>query len=258
MSASAKMVDFTNVKDGGNFNKNRIPAGDYLAKITKVEDAQAKDETFQYLFTIQLVKRSGSKFPYYCKLVENQLWKLRNLLIAAGISVPKSKMKVDVNRLVNKVIGVTVDDTEYQDKEQSEITAVFPAAELQDGGTDDDDESEDADEASDDDLDDLDGDTSEAEEDEEEADEEAEEEADEAEEGDEWDAITDRLELRKALKKVAPDVKTSTSMTEDDIRDLIRKHSAKAAPKVAAKPAAKKKPAAVSDDELDSLDIDDL
>lgn len=260
---SAKVVDFSNVKDGGQFNRNRIPAGDYLAKIIKVEDAvSSKDQAFQYVFTIQVVKRPSSKLPYYCKLQENQLWKLRNLLIAAGKAVPKSKQKVDPNTIVGKLIGITVEDGEFDsDKgviEQSDISGVFPASDLEDGGADDEAEEEEE-SAEDDSLDDMD-------EVEEEPEEElAEEEPEEEEEaGDEWDAITDRLELRKALKRVAPDIKTSTAQSDDDIRDLIREHSAakakpvaKAAAKPAAKPAAKAKPK-VEDEELEGLDLDDL
>jgi hypothetical protein len=34
MGATARTIDLTNVKEGGNFNKKRIPSGDYLAKIS--------------------------------------------------------------------------------------------------------------------------------------------------------------------------------------------------------------------------------
>lgn len=245
MGATARNVDFSNVKDGGNFNRNRVPAGDYLAKIIKVEDAKAKDETFQYLFSIKLVKRQSSVFPYYCKLQENQLWKLRNILIAAGKAVPKSKVKVDVNSVVNKLIGVTIEDDEYDGKEQSTISAVFPASDLDDDGVHEEivDDSEEEDE--DDELEDL-------------SDEE-EPEAEEEPVADEFDSM-DRLTLRKFLIKFG--VQTKASQSDDDLRDLARKQptpEAKPTAKPAAKPAAaKKKATEVTDDELEELDIDDL
>lgn len=252
---TVKTVDFSNVKDGGNFNRSRIPAGDYLAKIVKVEDAVSKkDDAFQFLFTIQIQKRPSSKFPYYCKLQENQLWKLRNLLIAAGKTVPKAKIKVDPNQIVGKLIGVTVEDDDFDGKEQSSISGVFPAAELAESG-DDDDDSADVEEAEEDDnLDDL---EDVAIDDEPEAEEEPEE---EEETGDEYDAM-DRLELRKTLKKLDPELKTSTKQTDDDLRNLIRELNAKkAAPakKTAAKKSAPAKKSQVSDEELEELDIDDL
>lgn len=150
--ATAKALDFSDVKDRGNFNPQRVEAGDYLAKVVKVEDANSKkDGEFQYIFTIKLSKFSQYAYPYYCKLTKEQLWKLRNLLIAAGLNVPKARLKVDPNKVVGKSIGVTMEDDEYDGKEKSVIAAVFSAAELAAGGTDDsdydDDEDEDATEA---------------------------------------------------------------------------------------------------------------
>ena len=149
--ASAKAVDFSNVKDRGDFNTARVEAGDYLAKVVKVEDTESKgDSSFMYVFTIKLSKYSQYGYPYYCKLTENQLWKLRNLLVAGGLNVPKARLKVDPNKVIGKTIGVTMEDDEYEGREKSVIAAVFPAAELaaeagpsQDEPEEDDDEDED-------------------------------------------------------------------------------------------------------------------
>lgn len=129
--ASAKDVDFSSVRERGNFNTKRVTEGDYAAIITKCEDAESKkDGEFQYVFTIKLEKYSQYAYPYYCKLAENQLWKLRNLLVAAGMNVPKRKLKLDPNKIVGKRIGVTMEDDEYEGKEKSTIGAVFPVSEL--------------------------------------------------------------------------------------------------------------------------------
>jgi hypothetical protein len=161
--ATAQIVDFSNVKDstGATFNKKRVPAGDYLARITKCGDSPAKDGVAQWLYTIELVdKFTDRKLPYYCKLQENQLWKVRNLFIAAGIPVPKKKLKVDPNKVLTKLIAITLEDDEYEGKAQSVIVSVFSASELTDADpeTDDlDDEDEDLDDeatAEDDDEDD--------------------------------------------------------------------------------------------------------
>lgn len=268
MGASVKSADFTNVKERSKFNRSRIPAGDYLATIVSVEDSKSKKSgEFQYEFALKINKRSQSVFPYYCQLKDNQLWKIRNLLIAAGINVPKSRTKIDPNKVVGRQIGVTIEDADdYGDREQSELTAVFPASELTDAVVDeDDDDDTDADDTADDsddsldDFDDTEGDEPEEAEDEAEAEEEPEEE--EAEEGDEYDAM-ERLDLRKVLKKLDPELKTSTKQTDDDLRDLIRSLNAKAAAAAAKKPAAKKtakkQAKDVSDDELEELDLDDL
>lgn len=130
--AGAAILDFTDVKDGGSrFNKKRLPAGDYKATIVKVEDAPTKEKKEpQWLFTISIASDSSARYPYYCKLVENQLWKVRNLAVAAGLSVPKKKVKLDPNKLVGKTIAVTLEDDEYEGKLQSTIAATFPTSEL--------------------------------------------------------------------------------------------------------------------------------
>lgn len=137
--ATAAAIDFTNVKDGGgNFNKKRQPEGDYKAKIKSVADAPSKkDNIAQWMFTIEV--GTGS-YPYYCKHQENQYWKIRNLLVAAGMTVPKKKVKVDPNKLVGKVIAVTLEDEEYDGKPQSNIAATFPISELDDDDVPDEDE----------------------------------------------------------------------------------------------------------------------
>lgn len=166
MGATKQAVDFTNVKEGGNFSKRRMPMGDYLAKITKVEDAQNKDKndkTPMWLFTFQLVKMKSATYPYYCKLQENQLWKVRNMLVAAGITVPKRRVAVDPNKLVGKLVAISLDDAEYESKEQSEIVAVFSPNDLEgDSGVD-------SELDTDDDVDEPDEEEVEAEEEEEEA-----------------------------------------------------------------------------------------
>jgi hypothetical protein len=132
--ASVKTVDMSGVKDRGSFNPRRVAEGDYAAIITKVEDGETKEnKEFQYIFTIKLEKFSQNSYPYYCKLTENQLWKIRNLMIAAGVSVPKKRMKLDPNKAVSRKVGVTMADDEYEGKMKSVIDAIFPVSELADG-----------------------------------------------------------------------------------------------------------------------------
>src|SRR5580765_1386316 len=139
------VMDFTNVKDGGGqFNKLHQRAGGYPATVIKVQDAPSKkDDVMQWLFT---VKVGAGQYPYYCKHVENQLWKVRNLFVAAGITIPKKRVKVDPNLVVGKKVGVILEDDEYEGRVQSNIQAIIPLSELDEVGTDDDDEDEATDE----------------------------------------------------------------------------------------------------------------
>ena len=229
----AREIDFSNVKDMGEFAPRRVEAGDYLAQIIKVVDAPAKDETPMYVFTLKLKSFSQNSYPYYCKLVENQLWKMRNILVAGGLNVPKRRVKVDPSKLVGKWVGVTMEDDEYEDKLKSVIAAIFPASELGEGevvGVDEDEVDE----------------TEEIEEpqvEEEEPEPEPEEEEEDTEEGDEFTNM-DRLALKSFIKAKDDSFKFLRSHTDDDLRAKARELNAPAEEE--------------EDDELEELEIDEV
>lgn len=146
----AIVVDFSNVKDGGEFNPRHMPEGDYPAKITAYKIGKAESTGNDMItFTIALEGKRGT-YPYRCTLTEKSLWKLRNLMVAAGISVPKKKLKIDPSRLVGKKVGVELTDDEYEGKLKSIITGVFSPSEFDDV-KDDDEDVEDNDELDEDD-----------------------------------------------------------------------------------------------------------
>ncbi|UOW93117.1 hypothetical protein SEA_NOSHOW_49 [Mycobacterium phage NoShow] len=130
--ATKKIIDFSNVKERGNFNPKNIEPGDYTAKITKVEETEAKDGEDMWVFTMELDDVPRATYPYYCKLVDNQYWKVKTLFAAAGVDVGKRKVAVDPNKLVGKTIGVAMDDDEYEGRLKSVIAEVFPPDEVSD------------------------------------------------------------------------------------------------------------------------------
>lgn len=256
MAARAISLDMSNVSEGGSeYNPRQLPEGDYLARITAVKDGEAKsDKGAMWIFTIVPEQHRSAKYPYYCKLQENQLWKVRNILVAAGIAVPKKKVKVDPERVVGKLIAISLEDDEYEGKMKSTIAAIFPAAELQgDNG---------ADVPEDDDEGDEDESTTAA----------AADDDDEDEAGDAFEEM-DRAALKAYIIAAQPDFKAKKSQTDDELRELARAITAtddaevedeeeedeeptpppvkKATKKVAAK-------AAVDDDDLEELDIDEV
>lgn len=278
--ATAKTIDLTNVKDGGNFNKKRMPEGDYPARITKVEDSKSgADEGFMWLFTIQVDK--GGTYPYYCKLVENQLWKVRNLCIAAGMNVPKKRLKLDPEKLVGKRIAVTLEDDEYEGKKQSVVQATFPLSELDDyaAGDDDDAVGDDADDDDDDEEYEAPPPKKKAAKKkaapapEPEEDEDEDEEDEDVEEEDELAGL-DRDKLKRRLRKAVPGVSIKRNQSDDDLRKAIRAAEAsddaedededeeddEPAPPPRKKAKAKRSTRVedVTDDELDELDIDEI
>jgi hypothetical protein len=184
-----------------------------------------------------IIEVGHGTYPYYCKHQENQLWKIRNLLLAAGKSVPKKRVKVNPNDLVGRSIGVTLEDDEYEGKAKSVISAVMPLSELDSDSLDDEDETITSDDDGEDEMptkskakpvqDDDDDD-------------EDEEEAPRA--GDKLDAM-DRTTLKQYIAKqgLAEAVVVKKSMTDDDIRVAIRAAEA-----------------AGDDDDLEEIDIDDI
>lgn len=239
MAVTSHVVDFTNVKDAAMFTKKRVPAGDYLAKVTKVVDAPTKtDQTPQYLFTIVLEKYKHESYPFYCKLVENQLWKLRNLMVAAGIAVPKKRFRVDPSKILNRLIAVSVENDEYEGKLQSKVSAAFPAAELTlESSAESEDEVTESDET-------------------EETEEEPEEEAEE-ESGDQFDSM-DRAGLKVFIREHDANFRFLKTQSDDDLREAARGFITQNLEEEELDPTppargSKPKPA-----EEDELDIDDL
>lgn len=145
--ATAAIIDFSNVKERGNFNPKHIEPGDYAAVISKVEQTEAKgDGEPMWLFTITLDDVPRASYPHYCKLVDNQYWKIKALFTAAGVNVGQRKVKVDPNKLVGKQIGVGMEDDEYEGRLKSVIVDVFPPDEITGGADEEDDLEEDIEE----------------------------------------------------------------------------------------------------------------
>lgn len=140
--AKKHTLDFTNTKESSGINPKHMPRGDYLLKIVNVDETM-KDDVPMWRFDLQMADIRNAVYPYYCKLQENQLWKVRNLLLAAGINVPKKKVGVDPNKLVGKEVGATLEDDEYEGKMKSVIDAVFPASELEESNVEPDDDEDD-------------------------------------------------------------------------------------------------------------------
>lgn len=237
----ARTLDFSNVKESSGINPKHLDEGEYLGKVIEVRDDPAKDGEAMWNFIIQLEDHKTATYPYYVKLVENQLWKLRNLFVAAGVDIPKKAVKIDPNRVVNKTICVVLEDDEYEGKTKSVISALMPKEEFEG----------------------YEGDTSPADDDEDEDDEEDEpapvakksrrkaapepEEEDEDEDDEPAPKVSKRTAARRAAKAKA-------EVEEDDEDEDEEPAPKKRRAKAAAAPAKKKR--RVVDEDDDDLDID--
>lgn len=236
MAGTARAVDLSNVKEGGgSFRPRRKPEGDYRAKIVKVDDHQPRDASkpMGWVFTIQVEGDARSTYPYYVNPAPKEAWKIRSICAAAGINVKLARIKFDPNKLVNKMIGIALEDDEYEGRPKSVIADVFTVDEVGNANED----------APEDEVEDIDADE------EYEEDEEPEEEPEPA---------------PKRRRKVAPEPEPEEEDDEEEEEEPappVRKRRTTTPPtkKVAA---ARRTPAPVEeddeDDDLDDLDTDDL
>jgi len=118
-------VDFTGVSEGGGF---RIKPGDYAVKVKKVEHKISDKDKPYFNWELEVLNgdAKGKKLFHTTSLQPQALFNLRNTLLACKMNVPKSKMSVDIKKLVGAIMGVTVDDDEYKGKVKSSVVDVFP------------------------------------------------------------------------------------------------------------------------------------
>ncbi len=116
------VLDFTEVKEGGG-KRPRLPEGDYPVKVTKVEKKQAQSGNTMLVFdlTISEGPGKGKMIRDRCTLVESAMWRLYNLMTAAGLKVSKKKMNVPMGKFEGLEFAVTLEDEEYEGKMYSSV-----------------------------------------------------------------------------------------------------------------------------------------
>jgi hypothetical protein len=132
MAATPRVVDLTNVKEGGVFKPRRKPEGDYRAKIVKADDHQPKDKDKSpgWVLTIMVDGDARSTYPFYLNPAEKEVWKIGAICRAAGIKAKNARVKFNPNILVGKKIGIALADDEYEGRIKSTIDDVFPESEV--------------------------------------------------------------------------------------------------------------------------------
>lgn len=205
-------LDFSKVEERSGINTKRMPEGLHAFKIVGVEDKEAQDGTDMYVFYLvpEVEKYKTRRFPHYCKLQANQYWKLRDLMVAAGVlDAAKAKGKavnIDPNKAVGKVVAGEVEDETGQYEGRSTLANIYGLDILDDDSTGVDDEDEEYDDEAD------------------EAEEEYEDDADEDEEGDEDDELREEIEaltlpaLRKRAKGLGID---TNGVKKDELVELV-------------------------------------
>lgn len=212
-SADVFTIDFGKEVEGGGGGV-RVPENDYKLKILKLKKIRASEkDTPGIAITVKIVdgKYAGKKLTDRLWITPKSLWRLRSLLEALGMEVPKKAVKLPSKKLVGKEVGATiVDDEPYKGKIKSKIGDWIDLETLADLDSDEDDEDEEFD-----DDDEVDED-----EDSDDEDDDEDEDEDEDEEDDDLEDM-DRKELKAYIKENDLDVKVTKKMDEDDIREAI-------------------------------------
>lgn len=127
-------IDFSKTEESSSWNTKQIPEGLHAAKVASVQETEAKDGTDMLLFGFKLKepKYKTRNFPFYCKLQQNQLWKLRDLLVAAGETVPKRALNIDPNKIVGRDIVIEVEDDTYNGNVRSTVVGTYASSILED------------------------------------------------------------------------------------------------------------------------------
>jgi hypothetical protein len=156
-------IDFRKEEEGGG-GGIRIPENDYAAKIVGAKKIRSSEkDTPGILIKCKVTsgKQKGKVLPDRLWITPKSLWRIRSLLEAIGVTVPKSVVNVPLKKLLNKELGITVvDDDPYQGRIKSKIADFIDLETLnEDNDDEDDDDDEDVDDDdSDDDEEDEDSD----------------------------------------------------------------------------------------------------
>lgn len=126
MAITPIKLDFTSVEKS-SYNTRQMPAGLYEARITEVVQKSAQDGTDMLVYTFAPThpQYRGRRFPFYCKLSSNQLWKLRDLLVAAGEDIPRRAVRVQPEKIVNRLLCIEVSDDTYGGAVRSTVDSVY-------------------------------------------------------------------------------------------------------------------------------------
>ena len=148
-SSKTVRLDFSGVPKERRQRFRRIPEGEYQAKIMSVRKKwkdNDKSNAPYFAWTLQITegKYKGTPFIENTSLKKEALFNLRNLIFACtdGKKNVAGRNAVDFNpdSLIGKVVGIVVEDEEWDNKMRSTIGSIIPLAELSE--EDEDEESE--------------------------------------------------------------------------------------------------------------------
>lgn len=132
-------IDMTNVE-----SSVLVPEGDHKVKVTEVTVETSENSGKTYLKWKLAVIDGGGTLYHNTSLQPQALFSLKNVLVSLGVPVPASVVKLNLDDLEGKTMGVTVEHEVYQGKKKARITDVFPLEEAPSGDDEDDEATDDA------------------------------------------------------------------------------------------------------------------
>jgi hypothetical protein len=138
--ANKTVVDFSGVDSTGG--RTRIPEDDYRVRVKSVrhETSNNGNPMLLWEFEITTGKFKGKVLRDRTMLMENSLWRLKQLLEAMGISVPSKRVALDLARYPGMELGVTAVDDEYEGRISSKVSDYINIAVLDEDEGDEDEE----------------------------------------------------------------------------------------------------------------------
>lgn len=165
-------IDFTKEEEGAGGARPRYPEGDYVLKVKSAKYITSKDKGTPGIEVKYVIVSGPGGEKHKGKPVTDTLWltpkslsRVRGFLETVGMKVPKKKVNIDLNKVVGREVGATMEDDEYKNERtgksriSSRLSWEFIDPSDVGAGVDDDEEAdEDTDDEDDDDedLEDLD------------------------------------------------------------------------------------------------------
>lgn len=121
-----------------------VPEGDYAVEVKEVNMKTGSDSGENYLeWKLGIAEEGdfeGQTVYHNTSLQPQALFNLKNLLVSAGVKVPKSAMKLNLDEMEGLTFGVSIAHELYDGKKKARVVDIFP---LQDeDGEDEGDEEE--------------------------------------------------------------------------------------------------------------------
>lgn len=126
-----------NLDMSGVESYTRCPEGEWLARLTKIEEGTVQgsgDDCLKARFEVIKGSAKGSTVFETFSLTEKALWKLKSFLNAIGMKA-NGKISLDLDKLEGKICMIDVIHDEYNGTKRAKISSYNPAE-----GEDDEDE----------------------------------------------------------------------------------------------------------------------